>query len=300
MTAGEMKLSPHYVGTLVKPVHRDIHWRECMNYAAATDDLNPVYFDDESSDGIIAPPMFAVAVTWPVIERLPEFIDSDDFPVDLLATMVHYTEHLVFYRPIRPGDRLTVSGSVVAILPHRSGTRVILRFDVKDSVNAPVFQEYIGALLRGVSCDGEAVGKENLPAALSRKDTSDPVWETSVFVDPLRPYTYDGCTGITFPIHTSIAFARMVGLPGIVLQGTATLAFAIREMINREAGGNPLRLCELGCRFTSMVRPGTEIRIRLDEKRSGQNGTGLFFTVFNEESRSVIRDGYALMKESAV
>ncbi len=270
-----------------------------MNYAAAADDINPVYFDDERPDGIIAPPMFAVAVTWPLIEGLPEHIDSDDFPVDLLATMVHYTEHLVFYRPIRPGERLTISGSIAAVLPHRSGTRVVLRFDAINSKKTPVFTEYIGALLRGVACSGEGRGEENLPAVFSRKGTSPPAWDAPVFIDPLRPFTYDGCTGITFPIHTSVSFAHMVGLPGIVLQGTATLAFAVREMINREAGGNPLRLCELHCRFTGMVRPGTEIRVRLDEKRRGQNGMGLFFSIFNEEGRRVVSDGYALIKESA-
>ncbi|UCG04133.1 MAG: MaoC family dehydratase N-terminal domain-containing protein [Candidatus Heimdallarchaeota archaeon] len=34
-----------------------------MNYAAAIDDNNEFYFDDERKDGIVAPPMFAVATT---------------------------------------------------------------------------------------------------------------------------------------------------------------------------------------------------------------------------------------------
>jgi hypothetical protein len=51
----------------------------------------------------------------------------------------------------------------------------------------------------------------------------------------MRPYVYDGCTNIYFPIHTSVGFARMVGLPDIILQGTATLAYAARELADREA-----------------------------------------------------------------
>ncbi len=79
--------------------------------------------------GIVAPPLFSVAVTWPILERIWEFIDTDRFPPEVLLTQVHYTEHLVFHRPLRPGDRLTVQGKIAAVLPHRAGTRVVIRFE---------------------------------------------------------------------------------------------------------------------------------------------------------------------------
>ena len=40
------------------------------NYAAALDDANPRYLDDSLPGGLVAPPMFAVAVTWPISERI--------------------------------------------------------------------------------------------------------------------------------------------------------------------------------------------------------------------------------------
>jgi acyl dehydratase len=113
----------------------------------------------------------------------------------------------------------------------------------------------------------------------------------------LRPHLYDGCTDIVFPIHTSRAFARQVGLPGNILQGTATLAFAVREIINREAGGDPLILKSVFCRFTGMVFPGTVIRVQLVGKSVKDNGTNLHFIVLNQEGQKAISGGYAFLKK---
>jgi acyl dehydratase len=103
-----------------------------MNYGAAVGDNNPIYFNDERAGGIIAPPMFAVALTWPICERIWEFIQVDDFPKELLGTLVHYTEHLTFHRTVRPGDHLTVKGCIAAILPHKAGTLMVLRLAAVD------------------------------------------------------------------------------------------------------------------------------------------------------------------------
>ncbi|MEW6110922.1 MAG: MaoC family dehydratase N-terminal domain-containing protein, partial [Thermodesulfobacteriota bacterium] len=61
-----MKLDTNFAGISLKTYQTEVTWRRTMNYAAAIDDHNPVYFDDEREGGIIAPPMFAVAVTWPI------------------------------------------------------------------------------------------------------------------------------------------------------------------------------------------------------------------------------------------
>jgi acyl dehydratase len=114
-----------------------------------------------------------------------------------------------------------------------------------------------------------------------------------VHIDVLRPFVYDGCSRIYFPIHTSRKFAHDVGLSGIILQGTATLGFAVRELINKEAGADPRRLKALACRFAGMVLPGTEITVTLSARE--EEGRGLFFTVSDSAGTAVIKDGYALL-----
>lgn len=288
-----MKIDSSYVGMTLKDYFTVIDWRTMMNYAAAIDDDNPLYFDDEGGKEIIAPPMFAVAATWPISERIWDYIEDDNFPRDILKTQVHYTEHLVFHRPVRPGDRLTVKGRVAAIIPHRAGTVFVLRFDALDSAKVPVFTEHIGGMMRGIQCIDSGRGAETIPSPPEFNTAAAPLWESTVHIDRMRPFVYDGCTHIYFPIHTSVGFARSVGLPDIILQGTATLAYAAREITNREAGGDPNRLREISCRFTDMVLPGSDIRVRLDGKEPRGTGHDLFFSVLNDRGRRALSGGYA-------
>jgi acyl dehydratase len=294
-----MELSSKFVGTPLKDYHTGITWRQTMNFAAAVDDNNAYYMDDEREGGIIAPPMFSVAVTWSILERIWEYMEAKDFPMEVLMTQVHHTENLEFHRPIRPGDRLTVKGQVAAILPHRNGTRVVMRFDALDETDKPVFTEHIGALMRGVKCSDDGLCPNRLPDAPPFAEGEEPLWESQISIDALRPHIYDGCTDIVFPIHTSRSFARQVGLPGNILQGTATLAFAVRELINREAGGNPLSLKSVFCRFTGMVFPGTMIRVQLVGKIGKDDGADLHFIVLNQEGQKAISGGYAMLKKES-
>jgi acyl dehydratase len=292
-----MELSSRFVGTPLKDYHTEITWRQTMNFAAAVDDNNDCYVDDEREGGIIAPPMLSVAVTWRILERIWEYIEAKDFPTEVLMTQVHHTENLEFHRPLRPGDRLTVKGQVAAILPHRAGTRVVIRFDALDQAGEPVFREHIGALMRGVKCSDDGLSLTPLPEGPLPEEWAELLWESRIPIDPLRPHIYDGCTDIVFPIHTSKNFAHQMGLPGNILQGTATLAFAVREIINREAGGDPLALKSLFCRFTGMVFPGTVIRVQLAGKSVKRDGTNLHFIVLNQEGQKAISGGYAFLKK---
>ena len=58
-----MKIGTDYVNAPLKDYSVKIHWRNTMNYAASLNDNNPYYFDDERKDGIVAPPIYAVAIT---------------------------------------------------------------------------------------------------------------------------------------------------------------------------------------------------------------------------------------------
>ena len=291
-----MELDSHFAGTPLKTYRTCVDWRHSMNYAAAVSDPNPVYFNDEREGGIVAPPMFSTALTWPILANIGDYIQDATFPRELLLTQVHHTEHLRFHRPVIPGEDLSVRGRIAAILPHRVGTRVVICLAAHDADGQSVFTEHLGAMLRGVICLGGGQGEADLPVIPRPSNPMDGLWEANVFIEPERPHIYDGCTGIFFPIHTSQQFAHQVGLPGIILQGTATLALAAREIVNREASGNPARLEGLACRFSGMVRPGATIQIRMVSQSADHRGTDLFFEVLNEAGQSVIRNGWAFIR----
>ena len=291
-----MEISAGFTGTRLKPLTVRVDSRDTMNYAAAIGDNNPCYFDDRRPEGLAAHPVTPVALSWKITGRIWEFIERDDFPLDALLTQVHHSETIRHHLPLEPGACLTLCGLIAAIEPHRAGTRVIIRYEALDRQERPVFTEYCGALLRGVACrDGgrQAVELPVVPAASRR---GEPVWCAAVDIDPLLPHIYDGCTDIVFPIHTSPKFAADVGLPGIILQGTATLALAVREIVDREANRRPESVRMVSGRFTGMVRPGTRIEVRLLERRSTPEGKALFFEVRDNADRKAISDGYALVE----
>jgi acyl dehydratase len=292
-----MNFSSRFVGSPLKPFETQITWRQMMNYAAAINDTNPCYFDDERPDGIVAHPMFCVAVTWPISERIWDYLDVADFPKNALMTQVHYTEHLQIYRLIKPADRLIIKGQVVAIVPHRAGTHLVFRYDAYAQESELVFTEHIGGLIRGIPCDDEGRGEPQIPAIPKKFHDSEPIWDIPIFIDRLEPYIYDGCANIYFPIHTSIKFARQVGLPGIILQGTASLAYAVREVINREADEDPHRVKTVACRFTGMVIPGSEIRVQCMGRGADAKGDQFFFTVMNDKGERAISDGMVTLQK---
>ncbi len=290
-----MHLDPSFVGTTLRKYKTTVSWRSTMNYAAAVNDPNEAYFDDERPGGVIAHPINCAALTWPITERIHEFIESDNFPKELLLRQVHFTEHIELHRPVVPGDELLIRGRIAAIEPHRAGTHVIIRFAAEDREGVPVFTEHIGGLMRGVECVGAARGVKDVPPA-PKASSSDIMWESPVKIDRLAPFIYDGCTDIYFPIHTSKKFARALGLPDIILQGTATLAFAIKELINKEAFGDPARVSKIYCKFTGMVMPGSEIKIQQTGCNKTSSGTDIFFQVLNSEGLKAVNNGYMHIK----
>ena len=289
-----MQISSRFVGAGMRQVESALTRRRTTNYAAAVGDDNPLYFDDLRPEGIVAPPMFAVTLTWPISLRLPELLPIDDFPFEVLPTMVHYSETIQFHRLMRPGDKLVVKGELAGMLAHQAGTHVVFRYDAFGHGGDPVFTEFIGGMLRGVELKGGDRATD-LPLVPEAPPGGDPVWEKRIHVEATAPYVYDGCTNIVFAIHTSPAFAKSVGLPDVILQGTATLALAARELINRELGADPAGLSSLSCRFTGMVFPGTDIRVRLLGRRKADGGQDLFFDVLNQQGQRAVSHGHALV-----
>ena len=284
-----MHIDSTHVGTRLKPYRTVVGWRRTTNFAAALGDDNPWYFDDTRPEGLVAHPVFPVAVTWPITLCLDRYLQGSPFPVELMAMQVHHTEHIAVHRPIRPEQALTVAGTVAAILPHRAGTRVILRYEAADEEGRAIFTEHVGGMLRGVSCRDPGRSLAGLPPDPPAAPERDPPWQAFLAIDPMLPYIYDGCSDIVFPIHTSPAFARSVGLPGIIVQGTASLALAVRELVNREAGGDPQRIASVACRFSGMVLPGTRIRVVLKHRHH----LDLFFEVRDANDNRAVSNGHA-------
>lgn len=289
-----MEISSKYVGTLCKPLEVEVTTRQCVNYAASIGDDNPRHLDDTRAEGIIAPPMLAVALSWRISERFPEFWGGADFPYDALARQVHFSEVLEWKRVMRPGDRLRIEGKVSGILPHRAGTHLIISYTARDNHGDVVFVEHIGGLLRGVKCADEGQGEDML-ATYNIPKNGAPLWEQQMHLSKFAAHIYDACADVHFPIHISPAFAKAMGLPGIVFHGTGTLAMAIREITRKAAGNDPGRVRGAQCRFTGMVMPDSTITLKVMEQRELEHGFRYTFVVFNEQGKPVLSEGSVMI-----
>ena len=265
----------------------EIDTRRAMNFAASVFDQNPFFLDDEREGGIVVHPMIACAITWPSSLDIGQYLVADDFPAHLNRYQVHYTESIVWHRPMRPGDVLAVRGELSAIVPHRAGTHLIVRYDAVDQKGEPVFTEFTGAMLRDVKCLDEGRGADSVPP-LPKFRSTEVLWEAPIDLHPLSAHIYDGCADIHFPIHSSVAFAHMVGLPDIIIQGTATVSYAVSELIRREADGDPTRVQALDCRFTGMVIPGSRIAVKLKGREQDGDHTDLYWDVVDHKDRRVV------------
>jgi acyl dehydratase len=280
------------VGAAAGERTRTVTVRDCLAYAAGTDDLNARYFDDARPGGIVAPPLYGVALDWalrpaltPVLGLTPEESRRG----------VHATQDMLFHRSIRPGDALTVRGTVVQAEPRPPGAYLVTRYDTTDASGAPVLTIYYGSIFRGVDTTGAPRTLDAPPPVPARPITPDPLWTAPVPVTRQAAHVYTECADIYNPIHTERTVALAAGLPDIIIHGTLTLAYAARELLDREAGGEPERLQRLGCRFAGMVLPGTTISVRLDATAETEQGRAHFFSVLTEDGAPAIRDGVALL-----
>lgn len=286
-----LEVSSEFVGRQCTPFSIAVTPRMIMNYAAGTDDPNPWYFDDERPGGIVAPPMLGVALTWQISARFLEYWNSADFPHHVLAQQVHYSEYFEWRRPLVPGDQLTITGEVIAIVPHRAGTHLIIEYTARGADGEVAFIERIGGMLRDVICTDAGRGKEFAgDPARFRTSGEAPAWEAELAIHPLAAHRYDAGADIHFPIHTSKAFAHSVGLPDIILHGTCTLSMALREITDREADGDPRRVRAVRCNFTGMVLLGKPVKLSILGREPRGAATDVHFLVYNHEGNRAIRN----------
>lgn len=293
----EFDFSP-LVGRKVRGIPIEVTERLTMGFAAAVGDANPLYLDDSRDGGVVAPALFSVRLTWPLMSRLQEFY-PDVIPPEILYRLVHGDLHMRVHRLVRPGDTLLVTARAVSIDNSGAGARLTLKLVGRDRTGDAVFTEFSSILFRGVRHRGPIQAIESLPE-LPRCPTDQALrWQAEEAICRQASHVYDACTAIHFPIHTSTSFARGVGLPDIVMHGTATLAMAVREITNRELGGDGTSILKVGAQFRHFIIPGETIAFRVLAKTTGQQGLEtLFFEVMNSRDEIALRHGFIEYRRS--
>jgi acyl dehydratase len=246
-------------------------------YAAATNDDNPAY-----ESGKYAPPVFGVVPTWDAMGLTV----ADIIPPEAFAFIVHGEQDMHFHQPLVPGMTLTTHGEAYSVRVGHSGTRFTTRIVSNDVGGKPVLEIFSTTFIRGMS-DGESGGPDKPDHSMPR-DRGEPVATFTVHVDDDQTYRYRDASGDTMPIHVDDAFAKSVGLPGIIVHGLCTMAMCSQAVVKTVAGGDPSRLKRLAVRFSKPVIPGNDVVTTLYDI-----GNGAFAFEATSEGSTVIKDGRA-------
>jgi acyl dehydratase len=280
-----MPLNPSCLGKTYPPVKTEVTLDALQRYALACNDNNPRYFDGGSADDIVAPPMFAVVVTWlSVISAMTD----PELHADLLR-LLHSAQDIEFLAPIRPGDSIISTGRIASIETHQNGESMALELEARNArgefINRTVFTSFI----RGRRA-AAAFAQPKADDAIVRGAAQITVAQT---IDRDQTSRYAAASGDLNPIHADVNVAQMAGLPGIIVHGLCTMAFTAKVMVDHLADGDPTRLKRLAVRFSRPVFPGDTISTKVWPVGDRNGCRAYMYETYNAAGLTVIRDGVA-------
>jgi acyl dehydratase len=223
-------------------------------------------------------PLFPVCYEWDATRALREATGLQK----LNAQLVHAQHDLTLHRAPQAGETLATVAKVVAVEQRRPGAFVTIRLEARGAGGEAVSTTDYGMLYRAVTLDGGARSIEKLDDPPRHAGQLNRIGEIPVAATAAHVYTE--CARIWNPIHTDPDYAREAGLPGIILHGTATLAFSISSLMDALQLGN---LRRARCRFAGMVlMPGTL------SVHASRGADGIAFETRNERGEAVIERGW--------
>lgn len=282
----DLTINSKFVGVPWKIVEKEITWRDTTNYAAALKDMQECYFSDRNGVKLKTHPMFPVTLGWPLIFDIENYIDIPEGR-KIVGQILHFNTYIDFNKMIEAPVKLVIMSQIAQMKQHKKGTELTFQFTVTDDKNTKYHTEYMTCVARDVTCVGEDITMPEFPQYPKEK-TDAILWKSNAInVDPEMPYIYDGCSGIYNPIHTSPAFAESVGLPGIILQGTATIALGIREVIAKEMDGKFSFVYSISAKLNSMVLQNHSLEVQLIKKTISKEYFEFFFQVYNHTTTTM-------------
>ena len=253
-------------------------------YAAATDDRARA-----AAEGRVAPPVFAIVPVWETIAPASRAVVSEE----ARRRVVHYAQDLILHRPLEAGMSVVSFATPVALLEHPRGAQLVIKTETRLDDGAPVNEQYVTEFFRDVpagTSSGARPPEHRLPDDV-RGD--DPLAELSYTVAADQTERYAAASGDHFEIHLDDAAARAVGLPGRIVHGLCTMAFAGRAVLEAAGVEEPGAVRRLAVRFSAPVFPGGLVRTRV-WPLDGLTTFG--FEALDANGTPVLRDGRAELR----
>jgi len=274
-------ISEDPMSTSIADVQFDITPEDIVDY---NDSINNGYATDFSNT---IHPVYFSKINWHIIEHLNDYL-SEKIDEKLIKTIVHTAEKFSFHQKITTNCVINVKSQVWSLSAHKKGTKIAVKFSYYCD-DILVGEGFSTGLMFGVKYVG-SVQNQNDNFRQSNtiiKNNCSPIWQKSLQIDKQLPYTYAQKAQIDAPIHTDPKFAKSIGLPDIILQGTCTFAKSVSLILSEEAEGGNSDVESTSVRFTGMMVPPGNINVRLLKKEQ----QSFYFDVLNDSNESIIKGG---------
>ena len=254
---------------------------EYLAYAAATDDSNVAYTGKDA----VAPPMYHVR---PFIHVLSMMASDPELALDMLR-LVHAEHDMTFHRVLKDGDVIRLSGTLEAV--HEKSSGKLVKYRLAGVVDGETALEgrtsyFIRAKQPAARKKKSAKGEVSTPP--------EPHWTTSQCVHDDQALRYAEASGDRNPIHIDEETAKSAGLPGCILHGLCTMAFAQRDLIRAYCADDPARLQRISVRWAKPVFPGERLTLKVWEQEEGR----VSFVTENEAGQVVMSNGLAEIRSA--
>jgi acyl dehydratase len=236
-------------------------------YAAATDDVP-------------GGPVFAIVPVWETIAPASRSVASDE----ARKRVVHYEQDMRLHRPLEAGMTVVSTATPVALLARPNGTSLVIRTETRGEDGELVNEQYVTEFFRGL--EAPATVGERPPAHGLDVNGAAPLDEVAYRVADDQTVRYAAASGDDFAIHLDDEFARAVGLPGRIVHGLCTMAFAGRAVLEAAGVDDPRAVSRIAVRFSAPLFPGETVTTRVWE-----TGGGYGFESLNGEGKPVVKDG---------
>ena len=148
-----MALDQSFVGRKYPPTPPyEVGREKIREFADAIGDPNPAYRDVEAARAlgypdVIAPPTFPIVLS---MRAGAQVVGDPELGLDY-SRVVHGEQRFVYARPVRAGDRLTVTVSVESIRSAAGNDLLTTRGDVATVDGEPVLTAYSTLVARGTA-----------------------------------------------------------------------------------------------------------------------------------------------------
>ena len=234
----------------------------------------------EATDDVAGGPVFAVVPAWRTIAPASRSVAQGD----VRRYVVHYEQDLLLHRPVAPGMTLVSRATPIALLARPNGTSLVIKTETRDSDGELVNEQYVTEFFRGVTAE-EGVG-ERAPDHRLEVDGEPPLAEVTYAVADDQTVRYAAASGDDFAIHLDDGFARQVGLPGRIVHGLCTMAFAGRAVLEAAGVDDPRAIKRIAVRFSAPLFPGESVTTKV-----WRIDGALGFESQNGEGKPVLKDG---------